>query len=580
MPRTKTLLIALSSLFLLTFALFSYLGWWNDVLADPQTPQLPYFIFRTLLRMLVAYSLVVAFSLTYGIIAGLYRTPRLFMLPLLDILQSIPVLGYIPAALFFFLGFLPGELGFEIASIFLIFTGMAWAVTFSVLSGVRNIPNDLREASNAYGWRGWRYVYHIVLPAIVPAFITGSVLAWGGGWYFLVAAEMLTYGTTSHFLPGIGTYLGNAVYNLGNVPAALFGLIIFVSIVYTINMLVWKPLLSYSKRFKMQSMKSEIVQEEEEDSAIVRLFVWARSHSQWFDSYVNEPLERLFASLRKFKIGVKYVPRKRRSLQMPVWELFSIYIILFLAVMFALLWFFSSSFSAPVISLWNTLTAHKEILELPALAARSFVRILIAYLIALAWTLIAAIIVVRSSRLSKIFFPIFDIGQSTPALALFPFIVILVIGIFGGGQLGVEIACILLLLTGTQWYLLFNIIGALRNIPGDILEASRAFGLKSTLLYKKILIPAILPGIILGSIQAWGGAWNSLIVSEYIFYNGQEHSVPGIGAFLSKMTNSPSPDPLAITLCIATITTVILLMNYFIWRRLFNYAERFRFEGV
>jgi len=570
----------LSSLFLITFALFSYLGWWADVLADPQTPQLPYFIFRTLLRMLAAYALVVVFSLAYGITAGLYRSPRLFMLPLLDILQSIPVLGYIPAALFFFLGFLPGPIGFEIASIFLIFTGMAWAVTFSVLSGVRSIPNDIREASNSYGLRGWRYVYHIVLPAIIPAFITGSVLAWGGGWYFLVAAEMLTYGTTSHFLPGIGTYLGNAVYNLGNIPAALFGLIVFVSIVYTINMLVWKPLLSYSKRFKIQSMKSEMLEEEEEDSAIVRLFIWARSHSHWFDSHINEPIERFFVALRKYKIGVKYIPRTRRSLQMPAWELFSIYTVLFLVVMFALLWFFSSSFSAPVINFWNTLTTHQEILELPILAARSFVRILIAYIIALVWTLIAAIIVVRSSRLSQIFLPVFDIGQSTPALALFPFIVIIVISIFGGGQFGVEVACILLLLTGTQWYLLFNIIGALRNIPGDILEASRAFGLKNMLLYQKILIPAILPGIILGSIQAWGGAWNSLIVSEYITYNGQVHSVPGIGAFLSKVTNSINPDPLAITLCIATITTVIMLMNYFIWRRLFNYAERFRFEGT
>src|SRR3989338_2514135 len=245
-----------------------------------------------------------------------------------------------------------------------------------------------------------------------------------------------------------------------------------------------------------------------------------------------------------------------------------------------LLWFFSSSFSVPMLGAWNTLVSHEEIFLLPYLAARSFVRILVAYVIALCWTLIAAIAVVRSKRLSKIFFPIFDIGQSTPALALFPFIVIFVISIFGGGQIGVEVAAIILLLTGTQWYLLFNIIGALNNIPGYILEASRAFGLKNSMLYKKIFLPAILPGIILGSIQAWGGAWNSLIVSEYITFQGEVHSVDVIGAYLTKLTTSPSPDPLAITLCIGTMTIVILLMNYLIWRRLFNYAERFRFEGV
>ena len=540
MSRTKTLLLVLCAIFLTTFASFSYLGWWGEVVQNPQTAQLPYFIFRTMLRMLAAYALVVVFSLSYGIIAGLYRSPRIFMLPLLDILQSIPVLGYIPAALFFFLGFLPGELGFEVASIFLIFTGMAWAVTFSILSGVRNIPNDLREASNSYGLRGWRYVYHVVLPAIIPPFVTGSVLAWGGGWYFLIAAEMLTYGTTTHFLPGIGTYLGNAVYNLGNVPSALFGLIVFVSIVYTINMLVWKPLASYSRRFKMQTMKSEIIIEEEEDSAIVRAVEWVRSRSYWLDAHINEPVERFFAMLRKHDLAIKFIPTKRRHLQLPAWKLFSIYTVLFLAVMLWLLWFFSSSFSVPMLGAWNTLVSHEEIFLLPYLAARSFVRILVAYVIALCWTLIAAIAVVRSKRLSKIFFPIFDIGQSTPALALFPFIVIFVISIFGGGQIGVEVAAIILLLTGTQWYLLFNIIGALNNIPGDILEASRAFGLKNSMLYKKIFLPAILPGIILGSIQAWGGAWNSLIVSEYITFQGEVHSVDGIGAYLTKLTTSPS----------------------------------------
>lgn len=580
MSRTKTLLLVLTFVFLATFLIFSYLGWWGDVLSNPQTSQLPYFLLRTMLRMLAAYALVVVFSLTYGIIAGLYRAPRIFMLPLLDILQSIPVLGYIPAALFFFLGFLPGELGFEVASIFLIFTGMAWAVTFSILSGVRSIPNDLREASNAYGFRGWRYVYHVVLPAIIPPFITGSVLAWGGGWYFLVAAEMLTYGATAHFLPGIGTYLGNAVYNLGNIPSALFGLVVFVSVVYTINMLVWKPLLSYSRRFKIQTMKSEIIAEEEEDSAIVRLAEWVRAHSFWFDSHINEPVERFLVALRKYHVAVKFIPGKRRHLQLPAWKLFSIYTALFLVVMLWLLWFFSSSFSVPFQHAANTLASHNEIFVLPYLAFRSFLRILVAYIIALCWTLIAAIVVVRSKRLSQIFFPIFDVGQSTPALALFPFIVIFVISIFGGGQIGVEVAAILLLLTGTQWYLLFNIIGALNNIPGDILEASRAFGLKNRLLYRTIFLPAIFPGIVLGSVQAWGGAWNSLIVSEYIVYNNEIHSVDGIGAFLSQLTSSPSPDPLAITLCIGTMTIVILMMNYVIWRRLFNYAERFRFDGV
>ncbi|MEM2138277.1 MAG: ABC transporter permease subunit, partial [Candidatus Anstonellaceae archaeon] len=186
----------------------------------------------------------------------------------------------------------------------------------------------------------------------------------------------------------------------------------------------------------------------------------------------------------------------------------------------------------------------------------------------------------RSKKLSEIFVPLFDIGQSTPALALFPFIVILVISILGGGSFSVEVASILLLLTGTQWYLLFNIVGAVKSIPGNILEASRAFDLKGIQFYSTVVLPAIIPGVLLGSIQAWGGAWNALIVSEYINYGGKIYSVPGLGSFLTQSTLAANPEPWVITLAVASMSLIVLLMNYFVWRPLFNYAEKFKFENV
>ncbi|MEW6328824.1 MAG: ABC transporter permease subunit, partial [Candidatus Micrarchaeota archaeon] len=158
----------------------------QEILKNPDTALLPYFVVRTYIRMWTAYALVVVFGLTYGIIAGMYRTPRRVLMPLLDIMQSIPVLGYLPAAVLFFMSTIPGTLGQEMAAILLIFTGMVWAVVFSVYSAVRNIPNDLREASRAFGMTGWKYIRHVVFPAIMPSFVTGSILAWGGGWYFLV----------------------------------------------------------------------------------------------------------------------------------------------------------------------------------------------------------------------------------------------------------------------------------------------------------------------------------------------------------------------------------------------------------
>ncbi|VVC00867.1 Binding-protein-dependent transport system inner membrane component [uncultured archaeon] len=583
MKNTKAIAAVFLLLFLIPVAIFTYTNTWGEVLSDPQVPLLPYFVLRSVIRMLIAYALVVVFGLTYGVIAGLYRTARVFMLPVLDILQSIPVLGYLPAAILLFSGLLPGELGYEIASVILIFTGMAWAVAFSVLGAVRNIPNDLREASNSFGYRGWRYVHHVVLPAIFPAFITGSILAWGGGWYFLVAAEMLSYGTSVHVLPGIGSFLGTAVFTYGNIPAAFAGLVVFVAVVFAINSFIWKPLSEFAKYYNVQTMLShESEPPDFSEFGPVRHLI-----------YFVDGLEKKYGdSLDAFMTGVgktygrtlrflTHVPLRQRRLRQPALFSFSVYTAAFLLIMLFLAYFVATGFSAlPLNGLFHAISTHPEVYQLPLLALYSTSRIFIAYILALAWTLVAGIIVARSKTLSSIFMPLFDIGQSTPALALFPFIVILVIHVLGGGPISVEVASVLLLLTGTQWYLFFNIVGAVKSIPGNILEASRAFDLRGWQLYSTIIIPAIIPGVILGSIQAWGGAWNALIVSEYITFNGTVYSVPGVGAFLTQATTAAVPEPWVITLAVATMSIVVILMNFLVWRPLFTYAERYRFENV
>ena len=583
MKNLKAIVAVLLFLFLAPAAAFTYFGVWDQVLSNPQTPFLPYFVLRSVIRMLIAYVFVVAFGLTYGIVAGLYRTARIFMLPVLDIMQAIPVLGYLPAAILLFSGLLPGELGYEIASVVLIFTGMAWAVAFSVLGAVRAIPNDLREASNSFGLRGWRYVRHVVFPAIFPAFVTGSILAWGGGWYFLVAAEMLSYGTSVHVLPGIGSFLGTAVFTYGNVPSAIFGLFVFTAVVFAINSFFWKPLSEYAKYFNVQTMLSE-----DTKPPVFSEFGPVRHLIYFMDGLDAKYGERLDAAVgwvgktygRTLRF-LMHIPARRRQFHSPALFSFSIYLAAFLLIMLLLAYFVATGFSAlPLRSFLHAISTHPEVYQLPVLAAFSAGRILIAYIIALCWTLVAGIAVARNKTLNAIFMPAFDVGQSTPALALFPFIVIIVIHFLGGTPLSIEVASIVLLLTGTQWYLLFNIVGAVKSIPGNILEASRAFNLKGANFYLMVLLPAIIPGVLLGSIQAWGGAWNALIVSEYITYQGTVYTVPGLGAFLTQATKAAVPEPWVITLIIATMSLIVLLMNYLIWRPLFNYAERYRFENV
>jgi len=510
------LLVVAFALLVLLAALFP--SFFDEIAKNPETPNIPYFIFRTMLRMTAAYFLTVAFGLSYGIIAGLYEKPRRVMIPLLDILQSIPVLGFLPAAILFFINLFPGQLGVEIASVILIFTGQAWAVAFGVYGAVRSIPEDLANAARAFGLTGFKYLRKLLLPFIFPSFITGSILAWGGGWYFLVACEFMTFGGMLYTLPGVGYYLANAVYVQQNIPSALFGLGVFILLVLVINKLIWAPLLEYSDKFKVQTLGGEEVSRARPSllATLLELFF------EKLDDLVEFLSERYSQKIPK-------IPTVRIELQKPEVVLdprrmalrqLVIFSFLFLITMYFLGLFVAASLQKPLEDLQLSLKTHPEAYLIPYFALRSMFRIFVAYLIALAWTLAAGVIITRNKFLSNIFLPIFDIGQSVPALALFPFIVIIVFKYVGTGSIGLELASILLLLTGSQWYLLFNIIGAIKRIPKDITEAASSFGIKDWKFVRYIILPAIFPGIIVGSIQAWGGAWNATIVSEYINYGG------------------------------------------------------------
>jgi NitT/TauT family transport system permease protein len=497
-------------------------NWVGEITSNPETPNLPYYILRTMLRMTAAYALVMVFGISYGVIAGLYERPRKIMMPLLDILQSIPVLGYLPAAILFFVYLFPGQLGIEIASILLIFTGMAWAVTFGVFGAVRNLPEDLKTVGNAFGLKGVQYYRKLLFPYIFPAFITGSILAWGGGWYFLVACEFMTFGGKLYTLPGVGYYLANAVYVQHSIVSAVFGLIVFIMLIFSIDKLVWAPLMDYSEKFKVQTLEHEQSYKTPNSPLVTGLRLVVHTFDDVWEATTSIPfVQKLFNAFKLPQINltprvpqVNVDPRRMRLRNLVL------FIILFSLVMYFIGLFVAASVQKPLSDVELSFRNHPEAYSIPAVTLSSILRIFVAYVIALVWTLAAAIFITRSKTLSQLFMPLFDIGQSIPALAVFPFIVLVVFTFIGTGETGLETASVLLLLTGTQWYLLFNIIGAIKHIPGDVIEAANSFGIKDWSFVRYVLLPAIFPGIIVGSIQAWGGAWNATIVSEYINYGG------------------------------------------------------------
>ncbi len=560
------------------------------VVNNPLTFQLPYFALRTLTRMTVAYGLSLAFALAYGITAAMNERASHFMLPLLDILQSVPVLGFLPAVFVFFLTNLPGEVGQETASIILIFTGMAWAVTFGVIAGVNAIPHDIKEAAKAYGIGGVRYLRQIVLPAIYPQVIWGSLLAWGGGWYFIPVEERASFGNLGVRLPGLGFYLSDAA-DRGDLASALFGLLAMVAIIVAINRVVWKPLGERAERYKYETVAAPGAVAFREGRIVggfrryeTRVASPIVAFLKYEKSYLVSLLEALHLRPRlHLAERVRFQERIARHALLGRLLSFSVFLVLLVLGISVL-------FSTPVPSFENAASAiatfpgfqPNPALSLVLLTGQSLIRLLIAYGIALGWTILAGIVIARREKLSKILVPIFDIGQSIPATALFPIITLLLLPNSPGvpaNPLNLQVASVLLVLTGMQWYLLFNIVGAVHNLPTDVLEASSAYRVRGKRFAREILVPASFPAIIIGSMQAWGGGWNATIVSEYVSNpanRSNPYTLPGLGSTLVNADVIGSTTVVVVTILVMTMTIVVI--NRLVWRRLLKKAEKYKFE--
>lgn len=541
---------------------------------------IPFDALFTLTRMTLAYLLSVGFALAYGITTGMNHRASHVMLPLLDVLQSVPVLGFLPPVFIFFITRFPGQFGVEFSSIILIFTAMVWAPTFGVIAGVNAIPQDIKEASRAYGIKGWSYLREIVLPAVYPELVWSSLLAWGGGWYLIPVEENFVYNNTSYALPGLGNYIANAAAKL-DLNSSLFGLAVLVLIILAIDELIWKPLGSRAEKYKYESVAapqgggprhggvSANVRKYEQRliSPFVSLFKYERASLTSFLEAVH--------LRRRFRVpeGVHLQDRLARYARLGRVIALAMALSLILVSIPTLRGIQLTSLGGAL----GVIQANVTFALLALDTGSSLLRISIAYLIALGWTLAAGIIIARNERASKLLVPVFDVLQSIPGTALFPIIILLVVNPLGGSALGLNVASILLLLTGMQWYLLFNIVGAVKGLPTDLLEASSAYGLKGARFVREILLPATFPAILVGSIQAWGGGWNATIVSEYI---DEAHNVPGLGALLEKATNYTDPyaSAVVITAAVLVMTITVLTINRLIWRRLLRKADKFKME--
>jgi NitT/TauT family transport system permease protein len=514
---------------------------------------LPWYAFLSTLRMLAAYVLSLAFSLFYGYKAARSRYAEIFFLPLLDVLQSVPILSFLPVAVLALTAFLPERLGVELAAIFLIFTSQAWNLTFAWYQSLITIPQELREAGAIFRLRSYLRLRFLELPFAAIQLIWNSMMSWAGGWFFLMASEMFTVGARDYRLPGLGSYLQEAAY-LGDTRALAWGLVTLIFLIVLLDQLVWRPLLAWAERFKLEMVESEGKTSSWFYKVLRGSVLWS---SLW--QRVLGPLnQRLLAwSLRKKALGETEGKRRSRL------QFYVLTGILGGALALGVAWAARFLLSLPA-SQWIPIFEG---------AGATMLRVILALLLSALWTIPVGVLVGLNPRAASWIQPVVQIAASIPATALFPVLVMGLVHLPGG----LNLAAVLLMLTGSQWYILFNTIAGARAIPQDLKYTARLMGLSRWQRWKILYFPALFPYLVTGAITASGGAWNASIVAEHVTFGGQTLYTVGLGAIIAQATERGYyPLLFAATL---TMITLVVAINRLLWRRLYRVAEeRFKLE--
>src|ERR1700683_2570595 len=525
-----------------------------------QNPRvLPLYAFYSLVRLGIAYALSLIFALGYGYVAAHSRRAEVVLVPLLDVLQSIPVLSFLPGVMLAMVALFPRrQIGVELGSILLIFTGQVWNIAFSFYSSLKTIPRDLKEAAKIYRFGRWQQFAELDVPFFTIGLVWNSMMSVAGGWFFLMACEMFVLGDRDFRLPGLGSFLQTAAGN-GDTRAVVWGLDAMVGVIVLLDQLIWRPVIVWADKFKFEQVESTSATPNTLLRLLGRASLVIRAY-RMIVSPVTDWLIRTFAVGARRAAATFSVPKQDRTRRVLLIVLAAVILVgLGVAVYHAV---------------GELSDLHRaDYLDLLRSAALTFLRVNAALLIGALWTVPVGVAIGSNPRLSRIAQPLAQLAASIPATALFPVILLFLIRLRGG----LEIAAMALMLLGTQWYILFNVIAGAMAIPTDLKEAARVFRFGSWDRWRYLILPAIFPYLITGMVTASGGAWNASIIAEYFHFQGKILSAPGLGSTISRASDAGRFDVLlAATLIMAT---VVVLINRLVWRRLYRLASsRFKLE--
>ncbi|WP_175674339.1 ABC transporter permease [Burkholderia ambifaria] len=518
---------------------------------DPSN--LPEYALRTTLRMLAAMVASLAFTLVYGTLAAKSRRIGMVLIPILDILQSVPVLGYISFTVTFFLALFPGRvLGAELAAIFAIFTSQAWNMTFSFYQSLRTVPRDLSEVSRGFHLTSWQRFWKLEVPFSMPGLIWNMMMSMSGGWFFVVASEAITVGNQTITLPGIGAYLAQAISdkNLGAVGWVIVAMSV---VILAYDQFLFRPLVAWADKFRMENTasgdapQSWLLDMMRRTHLIHQLLVPAG----WLLSQTARiPLRApSLAGARSRAASVRGSSRIGDI----VWGTFVILITVYVA------W--------RVVSFVATGVTMDEVGHVLVLGLITLLRVLVLIAIAsVVWVPLGVLIGLRPALAEKIQ-PLAQFLAAFPANLLFPVFVIVIVHF----HLNADIWLSPLIVLGTQWYILFNVIAGAMSYPNDYKEATKNFRIRGWQWWRQAILPGIFPYYVTGAITASGGAWNASIVSEFVQWGDTKVVAHGLGSYIAQTT--AAGDFPKIILGIAVMSLFVTLFNRLLWRPMYAYAE-------
>jgi NitT/TauT family transport system permease protein len=517
----------------------------------------------SVLRIAASYVVSLVTAIALGFLMWQNKTAEKILLPFLDIMQSVPVVGFFPAAIGIFVALFKGErLGIELASVFLIFTSQAWNMIFGVYESLKVLPKDIQRLLNAYNIKGWIAIRKVYLPATIPSLIFNSNVSWGNSWYFLMASEVFAIGAKQFKLPGIGYILWKSSES-GDLYGVLAGFLAIIITVVAMSLFIWEPFTSWSSKFSFQMLPQS---EQKTENPILSRFkdFWQLisplsknfeenlklrlQKTTWLDK-VARTVERLFAGKKWYRL-FKFL-------------MISAFFLLLIYLLFVLIKFTYFLFTTPL---------PRESRMIPLFLLYSMGRLILVQLSCLLTvTLVAFFLYFSSRRVSDFMMTIMRILSSLPGTALKPFLLSLIAG--KATSLNIEMVTFVILFSTMIWYNIFPVASRIYTIPKELKEPVHLFARSKKFILKKLVLPASFPGLVTGSFAAVGAGWNALVVAEFSIFRHKVYKVDGIG-YLIDYAAIIKGDTVLLTLCLSAMIALIILLNNLIWQRLYNYAEK------